>query len=166
MSKELFQQFESEIAVDGHSLRAAISRSRFGKTIIAGGPMIIEEIGQHLQDRKPRSETEGIEKSVKYAWGILLSWVCDEYKLDRQELEQSDFNGWVRWANDFKCRIFKPGTVLMICGGSFPDANGFDYSQAEYFLFASGVLQPYAGKEILPGPALIVEITSAEGILG
>ncbi|TSA43968.1 hypothetical protein D4R49_01185 [bacterium] len=53
---------------------------------------------------------------------------------------------------------FTVAQVTVLCGGKLPDANGFAWWEVEYFLLGDGILQPYAGKEILPGPGIIFAI--------
>ena len=48
--------------------------------------------------------------------------------------------------------------VKALCGGSFPDDTDFDWAAVERFELENNVLQPYAGKQILPGPGIIVAI--------
>ena len=56
--------------------------------------------------------------------------------------------------------IFSPGQVAMLFGGSFPYAGGFAWERVEYFkLLEHGVLQPYSGDEILPGPSIVLGIS-------
>ncbi|MDP3957942.1 MAG: hypothetical protein Q8Q36_00575 [bacterium] len=44
--------------------------------------------------------------------------------------------------------------VAALCGGRFPETNGFDWSRVGHFRLEDGVLQPYAFDQILPGPGL------------
>jgi hypothetical protein len=51
--------------------------------------------------------------------------------------------------------IFAVEQVKALCGGAFPFASGFNWDAVEHFLLEDGVLQPYEGTEILPGPAIV-----------
>jgi hypothetical protein len=53
--------------------------------------------------------------------------------------------------------ILSPRQVEALCGG-FPKARGFNWRSVEQFKLEEGVLQPYAGDEILPGPGIRVGI--------
>lgn len=54
-----------------------------------------------------------------------------------------------------------PKTVAALCGGEFPDGDGFDWRNVEHFRLQDGILQPYRGDEILPGPGLKVHMEKA-----
>jgi hypothetical protein len=41
-------------------------------------------------------------------------------------------------------------------GGKLPYANGFSWERVEYFKLEDGVLQPYSGDQILPGPGFLI----------
>lgn len=45
-----------------------------------------------------------------------------------------------------------------LCGGKLPYAHGFAWHEVEYFLLENGVLEPYSGNQILPGPGLEITI--------
>ena len=50
--------------------------------------------------------------------------------------------------------------VRALCGGSFPETSGFNWSEVDHFKFEDGAFEPYNGfDEILPGPSLVVEVT-------
>ena len=49
---------------------------------------------------------------------------------------------------------FTVAQVAALCGGELPHANRFAWYTVEYFLLEDGVLQPYAGRDILPGPGI------------
>ena len=55
---------------------------------------------------------------------------------------------------------FSVEDILELCGGQFPEADGFNWEEVEYFLLEDGMLQPYEGEVVLPGPALIVKFTA------
>ena len=57
---------------------------------------------------------------------------------------------------------FTPEQVLALCGGSFPGQSGFAWDRVERFELEGGILQPYAGREILPGPGISLEATLAD----
>ena len=95
-----FRRFESDIMYDCHSLRAKVSRSESGKHILALGPKVMTELSLHLTDWKSPSKIAAISEDVKYGWGILLSWMCRDHKLDRQGLAQNDFDSWVEWVKN------------------------------------------------------------------
>lgn len=98
---ELFERFAKDIIYDCHSLRARVSRSNAGKQILAVGPEIFNDLAQHLKDYKPPTQIEAIAEEVRYGWGILLSWMCEEHSLDRKGIAQADFNSWIKWLSDF-----------------------------------------------------------------
>ena len=100
-NKELFERFAKDIIFDCHSLRAKVSRSDAGKQIIKVGPAVLSELAEHLNSYKPPTEIEALADEVRYGWGILLSWFCEEHSLDRKGLNQKDFNSWIEWLKDF-----------------------------------------------------------------
>ena len=51
---------------------------------------------------------------------------------------------------------FETEQVKALCRGEFPTRSGFEWSRVDYFLLEDGLLQPYAGDHILPGPAITV----------
>lgn len=53
---------------------------------------------------------------------------------------------------------FTKNEVKALCGGKMPEANGFAWERVGYFMLEDGVLQPYSGTEILPGPGLKVTV--------
>lgn len=53
---------------------------------------------------------------------------------------------------------YTPAQVAALCGGELPKADGFAWERVEHFLLEDGVLQPYSGKQILPGPGLEVAL--------
>ena len=55
---------------------------------------------------------------------------------------------------------FTYGQVEALCG-TFPHANGFHWPSVGHFMLEDGILQPYDGDEILPGPGLAVEVVEA-----
>ena len=56
--------------------------------------------------------------------------------------------------------IFSVEQVRALCGGKFPETNGFAWETVKHFRLEYGLLQPYNGDTILPGPGL--EITAKE----
>lgn len=46
--------------------------------------------------------------------------------------------------------------VQALCGGELPSASGFNWKAAEHFRLEDGVLQPYNGYGILPGPGIAI----------
>lgn len=52
--------------------------------------------------------------------------------------------------------IFMVDQVRALCGGVFPYARGFAWERVEHFRLEDGVLQPYRGDTILPGPGILV----------
>lgn len=50
-----------------------------------------------------------------------------------------------------------PELVELLCGG-FEKETGFSWDAVEYFRLEDGILQSYAGGEILPGPGLRVNV--------
>jgi hypothetical protein len=95
-----FKRFEDDIAYDCHTLRAKVSRSEAGKKILSIGPKLMAELSDHLKAWRPPNEVTAISDEVKYGWGILLSWMCEEHSLDRMGIAQNDFPSWVRWTAD------------------------------------------------------------------
>lgn len=93
----LFKQFENDIVYDCHSLRAKVSRSRSGKLIILLGPKVLAELAIYLKNRQPPSKIKNLSNEVNHAWGILLSWMCEEHSLNRENIAQTDFQSWVKW---------------------------------------------------------------------
>jgi len=53
--------------------------------------------------------------------------------------------------------IFSTEQVKALCGGEFPK-SGFAWEQVEHFELIDGVLQPFEGSEILPGPGIVVSV--------
>ena len=58
-------------------------------------------------------------------------------------------------------REFDREDVRAMCGGTFPHGDGFEWNRVDTFRLEGELLEPYAGDEILPGPALRVTITEA-----
>ncbi len=54
--------------------------------------------------------------------------------------------------------VFSVDQVKELFWGNFPYADGFAWKSVERFELEDGVLQPYAGDDILPGPG--IEITA------
>ena len=54
---------------------------------------------------------------------------------------------------------FSVELVKRICGGKFPNGDGFAWDIVEHFRLEGVVLQPYSGKNILPGPGIHLEAT-------
>ena len=52
-------------------------------------------------------------------------------------------------------RVFSAEAVKELCGGEFPSGTKFIWSTVEYFRLEDGVMQPYRGEEILPGPGIL-----------
>ena len=52
--------------------------------------------------------------------------------------------------------VFTTEQVKALCGGELPLAEHFAWERAECFHLEEGVLQPYAGDEILPMPGITV----------
>jgi hypothetical protein len=100
-TKELFESFENDILIGCHSLRAEVSRSPAGKKIIAAGQRIFSELALHLKDCKLPTEIEAIANDVRHGWGMLLSWLCENHRLDHKGIAQNDFDSWVKWLEDF-----------------------------------------------------------------
>jgi hypothetical protein len=59
---------------------------------------------------------------------------------------------------------FTPEQVRALCGGRFPNC-GFDWNSVGYFRWEGGVLQPYAGDEILPGPSITVSVCTGPNVI-
>lgn len=97
--------------------------------------------------------TQRIEANV---WGTISQYdVCDghaEYDgkncdalLARKEKEMQDI-------------VFTTDQVKALCGGQFPNSRGFAWERVGEFRLENDALQPYNGNEVLPGPALVVNI--------
>ncbi len=50
--------------------------------------------------------------------------------------------------------------VKALCGGKLPSTSGFAWGRVEHFRLEGGVLEPYGGYGILPGPG--IEVTTKE----
>ncbi len=56
-------------------------------------------------------------------------------------------------------KIISVEQVRALCGGKFPEANGFAWDRVDHFKLEDGLLQPYSGAYgILPGPGLEILI--------
>lgn len=56
------------------------------------------------------------------------------------------------------CTRFSIEQTKTLCGEKLPYAGGFAWEETEYFLLQDGVLEPYSGNQILPGPGLEITI--------
>ena len=54
-------------------------------------------------------------------------------------------------------KIFSVEQVKALCGG-FPEAKGFAWEEVKNFQLEDGLLQPYNGDTILPGPGLEISL--------
>lgn len=52
--------------------------------------------------------------------------------------------------------VFTVAQVTALCGGRLPYGDGFAWERVGRFELKDGVLQPYAGNNILPGPGIRV----------
>lgn len=48
--------------------------------------------------------------------------------------------------------------VAVLCGGTLPESNGFNWKDVYHFELEDGVLQPYAGTQLLPGPGIRITV--------
>ena len=62
-----------------------------------------------------------------------------------------------------RIKRFTVAQVTALCGGKLPYGKGFAWERVEHFLLEEGVLQPYSGKNILPGPGITLFLQIAEG---
>lgn len=60
-------------------------------------------------------------------------------------------------AESEKVVVFSVEQVTALCGGRLPYGDGFAWERVERFELEAGVLQPYAGDTILPGPGICVK---------
>ena len=49
---------------------------------------------------------------------------------------------------------FTIAQATALCGGQLPAESGFAWERVEHFRLEDGVLQPYSGDTILPGPGI------------
>lgn len=52
---------------------------------------------------------------------------------------------------------FTVAQVTALCKGKLPYGNGFTWERVEHFRLEDGVLQPYSGDTILPGPGIHIK---------
>lgn len=95
----LFEQFESNLLYDCHSLAASINRSEAAKTIVQLGPQVLGELAAYLQAYTPRTKYPELEKKVQMGWRVLLVWLKDEHRLDDTP-DSSHLQDWVKWAEE------------------------------------------------------------------
>ncbi|MCR4276029.1 MAG: hypothetical protein NUV90_01460 [Candidatus Parcubacteria bacterium] len=60
-------------------------------------------------------------------------------------------------AESEKVVVFTVEQVTALCGGRLPYGDGFTWERVERFELEDGMLQPYAGDTILPGPGIRIK---------
>ena len=60
-------------------------------------------------------------------------------------------------AESEKVVVFTVEQVTALCGGRLPYGDGFAWERVERFELEDGMLQPYTGNTILPGPGICIK---------